>query len=623
MKFKITRKIMGLLTVLIAYSASLSGQAELKTEDLETAAFPPTGWAGIGNPNLWSRRTGAQTNPTCNPHGGSGLLRFNSRGAFGAGTQQTLSSPLMDLSSRGSGNSYFSFYIYRDTTFTQADSITVYINTARSLTGAKRLGVVARYAKLNVPDIVSEGWHQYSFAIPSSYTGTTNYILIQGTARSGGNQGGSVYLDDFEWQHFPTYCSGTPNSGYVSSNPTKVCGANGIVVFTANNFSNSYGNSIQWQTTTDTATVAWTNVGAGEVSRTVNLNANRYYRIIVTCSKSGISDTSWAYYVPVNAGVAPTLTVTPNFGSICPGGNPAKLVATASGNSTLLWTPSTGLSSTTSDTVYASPTVSTAYTVTATDTAGCTAQRNVQVILAQNPNVTLTFTDSNICAGDSVRVTATAGGFGNQYLWSDGKTTNNTFAKASGTTQYSVKVTNNQGCFTTKYQNFYEVVKVKASFTYVQNGLTFDFKNISTGGNDFHWFFGDGDENFQENPTHTYSKPGPVEVIFIVNSPPCGGDTFRQYINPQPASSTTKYNLQGVNVYPNPSNEQLNIFVPQKFGFASVQVRNIHGQVISTKSIPSTSREIILNTKILSNGLYFVDVIANNQKDSYKIQIIH
>jgi hypothetical protein len=325
----------------------------------------------------------------------------------------------------------------------------------------------------------------------------------------------------------------------------------------------------------------------------------------------------------VNAGIAPTLTVTPNFGSICPGGNPAKLVATASGNSTLLWTPSTGLSSTTSDTVYASPTVSTAYTVTATDTAGCTAQRNVQVILAQNPNVTLTFTDSNICAGDSVRVTATAGGFGNQYLWSDGKTTNNTFAKTSGTTQYSVKVTNNQGCFTTKYQNFYEVVKVKASFTYVQNGLIFDFKNISTGGNDFHWFFGDGDENFQENPTHTYSKPGPVEVLFIVNSPPCGGDTFRQYINPQPASSTNKYNLQGVNVYPSPANDQLIIFVPQEFGFASVQVRNIHGQVVSTKSIQAANREIVLNTQLLSNGLYFVDVIANNQKDSYKIQIIH
>jgi len=623
MIFNYKLKFTSLLAILLATTANLSAQAEVKTEDLETAAFPPTGWAGVGNINLWSRRTGAQTNPTCNPHGGNGLMRFNSRGAFAAGTQQTISSPLMDLSSRGTGNSYFSFYIYRDSTITQADSITVYINTSRSLTGAKRLGVVARYAKLNVPDIVTEGWQQYSFAIPSSYNGNTNYILIQGTARSGANQGGSVYLDDFEWQHFPTYCTGAPNSGTLTANPTKICAAFGQATFTLSGNTSSYGTTIQWQAAT-TATGTFTNFGTGTNPTTVNLNATRFIRAIVTCSKSGLSDTTLVIEVKTNAGIAPTLTVTPNFGSICPGGNPTKLVATASGNSTLLWTPSTGLSSTSSDTVYASPTASTVYTVTATDTAGCTATRNVQVILGQNPNVTLTFTDSNICAGDSIQVTAATGGFGNQYLWSDGKTTASTFAKASGTTQYNVKVTNNQGCSTTKYQNFYEVLKVKASFSYVQNGYSFDFKNISTGGSSFHWFFGDGDENFQENPTHTYSKSGPVEVIFIVTSPPCSGDTFKTYVNPQPPSSSAKnYLLPGVSVYPNPANDQLNIFVPQEFGNAVIQVRNAHGQVVATKSISSTSRDVTLNTKFISAGLYFLDVIANNQKDSYKIQITH
>ncbi len=623
MKLTYKLKFTSFMTLLILAISNLSAQAEVKTEDLETAAFPPTGWAGIGNPNLWSRRTGAQTTPTCNPHGGNGLLRFAARNSFAPGTQQTLSSPLMDLSARGSGNSYFSFYIYRDTTYNQADSITVYINTARSLTGAKRLGVVARYAKLNVPDIVSEGWQQYSFAIPASYTGTVNYILIQATARSGGNQGGNIYLDDFEWQHFPTYCSGTPTAGAITSNPTKICAAFGQATFTIAGNTNSYGTSIQWQAAT-TATGTFTNFGTGNNPVTANLNATRFIRAIITCSKSGESDTTAVIEVKTNAGIAPTLTVTPNFGSICPGGNAAKLVATASGNSTLSWSPATGLNTTTGDTVYASPTASTAYTVVATDTAGCTATRTVNVVLANNPNVTLTFLDSNICAGDSVQVTAASGGFGNQYLWSDGKKTAATFAKASGTTQYNVKVTNNQGCSTTKYQNFYEVIKVKASFTYVQNGLTFDFKNISTGGKDFHWFFGDGDENFQENPTHTYSKPGPVEVLFIVNSPPCGGDTFRQYINPQPPSSSAKNHvLPGVMVYPNPSNEQLTIFIPQEIGTSTIQIRNTHGQIVSSKIINSNKREISLNTKYFADGLYFLDVIANNQKDTYKVQIIH
>lgn len=616
-------KFSNLLIIFFAISGTTFGQAELKTEDLETNAFPPTGWAGVGNINLWSRRTGAQTNPTCSPNGGSGLMRFAARSAFGAGTQQTISSPLMDLTARAGGNSYFSFYIYRDTIFNQADSLTIYINTSRSLTGAKRLGVVARYAKLNLPDIVTEGWQKYSFAIPASYTGATNYILIQGTARSSGNNGGNVFLDDFEWQHFPTYCSGTPNSGSITAFPTKICAANGQATFTIAGNTSSYGTSIQWQAAT-TATGTYNNFGTGTNPATGNLTGTRFIRAIITCSKSGESDTTDYIEVKTNAGIAPTLTVTPTFGSICPGGNPAKLVATASGNSTLAWTPSTGLNTTTGDTVYASPTASTGYTVTATDTVGCVATRNVNVVLATNPNITLTFTDSNVCAGDSVRVTAAAGGFGNQYLWSNGKTTAATFAKASGTTQYNVKVTNNQGCFSTKYQNFYEVIKVKASFSYTQNGYTFDFKNLSTGGKDFHWFFGDLDENFQENPTHTYSKAGPVEVLFIVNSPPCGGDTFRQYINPQPpaASSANKYLLPGVSVFPNPANDQLNIFIPQEFGNANIQIRNTQGQLITSNKV-NTSREVLLNTKNIRSGFYFVEIIANGQKDTYKVQISH
>ena len=261
-------------------------QAELKTEDLETNAFPPTGWAGVGNINLWSRRTGAQTTPTCNAHGGTGLMRFASRNANTAGTQQTISSPLMDLSSRGSGNSYFSFYIYRDSGFNQADSLTILINTSRSLTGAKRLGVVARYAKLNLPDIVSEGWQQYSFSIPSSYTGTVNYILITGTARSNGGAGGHVYLDDFEWQHFPTYCTGKPTAGTFTTSPTKICAGAGALTLTLSGNTTGSGISIQWQSAT-TATGTYGNVGTGTNPFATFANATRFYRAIVTCSKSG------------------------------------------------------------------------------------------------------------------------------------------------------------------------------------------------------------------------------------------------------------------------------------------------------------------------------------------------
>lgn len=611
------------IAVMLLNVNSSFGQSELKTEGVEGAAFPPTGWAGLGNINLWSRRTGAQTNPTCNAHGGTSTLRFASRNANTAGTQQTISSPLMDLSARGTGNSYFSFYIYRDSGFTQADSLTILINTNRSLTGAKRLGVVARYAKLNLPDIVSEGWQQYSFSIPSSYTGTVNYILITGTARSSGGAGGNIFLDDFEWQHYPTYCTGKPTAGSITSNPAKICAAFGQATFTIAGITTSYGTSIQWQSAT-TATGTYTNFGTGTNPATTNLFGTRFIRAIVTCSKSGESDTTQYIEVKTNAGIAPTLTLTPTFGSICPGGSPVTLTAAASGNSTFTWTPTTGLDKSTGDTVQASPTASTAYTVVATDTAGCTAQRNVNVFISANPVITLTFKDSSMCAGDSMLVTAAAGGMGNTYSWSTGSAIANAYVRASGKTTATVTVKNGAGCTGTKSQNFYEVSKIKANFSYVQNGFSFDFKNLTTGGKAYHWFYGDGNESFQEMPTYKYSTAGPVEVIFIVENAPCGSDTMKQFINPQPLSSTRQYLVEGVMVYPNPANNAFTVFVPAVHGNAVINVRNLQGQLVNSNKLSNiNNRQTKINTESLANGIYFIEVIANNKKDTYKIQVIH
>lgn len=612
------------IAIMLLNVNSAFSQAELITEGVEGAAFPPAGWSTVGAANAWLRVTGAQTNPTCSAHGGNAMMRYFSR-QVATGTVQTIASPILDLSSRGtSGNSYFSFYIFRDTQFTQGDSVTISINTTKSLTGAKRLGVVARYAKMNCPDIVSQGWQQYSFAIPASYTGAVNYILITGTARSGNNAGGQISLDDFEWQHFPTYCTGKPTAGTFTTAPTKICANAGQVTLSLTGNTSGSGISIQWQNA-NTANGNFTNIGTGANPFSTFINATRYFRAIITCSKSGLVDTTKIIMVKTNAGIAPTLTLTPNFGSICPGGSPVTLTAAATGNSTITWAPNTGLDKSTGDTVHASPTVSTGYTVTATDTAGCTAQRNVNVFISANPVVNLTFKDSNMCSGDSMLVTATTGGVGNTYSWSNGGTKASTYIKASGKTIATVSVKSNVGCTGTKSQNFYEVTKVKANFSYVQNGFSFDFKNLTTGGKAFHWFFGDGNESFKELPTYKYSTAGPVEVIFIVDNAPCGSDTMRQFINPQPLSSATRqYLIDGVLVYPNPVNNAFTVFVPAVHGIASINVRNLQGQLVSSNKInANNNRQTKINTENLATGVYFVEIIANNKKDTYKIQVNH
>jgi hypothetical protein len=118
---------------------------------------------------------------------------------------------------------------------------------------------------------------------------------------------------------------------------------------------------------------------------------------------------------------------------------------------------------------------------------------------------------------------------------------------------------------------------------------------------------------------------GPVEVIFIVDNAPCGSDTMKQYVNPQPLSSTTRqYLIEGVMVYPNPANNALSVFVPAVHGNASINVRNLQGQLVgNTKLTSNNSRQAKINTEGLANGIYFVEVIANNKKDTYKVQVNH
>lgn len=81
------------------------------------------------------------------------------------------------------------------------------------------------------------------------------------------------------------------------------------------------------------------------------------------------------------------------------------------------------------------------YSVTVTNSAGCTGIDSVLVSVVPNPMVNLG-PDITLCGGDSTVLSAGAGYAG--YLWSTGATTSSISASAPGT--YSVTVTSNAGC---------------------------------------------------------------------------------------------------------------------------------------------------------------------------------
>ena len=115
----------------------------------------------------------------------------------------------------------------------------------------------------------------------------------------------------------------------------------------------------------------------------------------------------------------PAITVSPASASVCAGGS---VTLTASGGTSYAWTPTTGLSSSTSASVTASPASSTTYTVSSTN-AGCTTTLSVPVtVLAAVSRGTLangnqTFTGSGDPSSISFSA-APSGGVGTfAYQW--------------------------------------------------------------------------------------------------------------------------------------------------------------------------------------------------------------
>lgn len=88
------------------------------------------------------------------------------------------------------------------------------------------------------------------------------------------------------------------------------------------------------------------------------------------------------------------------------------------------------------------------YCVTVTDANGCTASDCAYITISNMPNISILCTDPDICSGESVTLSANPACIGCTYSWSPGGATSNSITVSPAvTTNYSVLVTNAQGCF--------------------------------------------------------------------------------------------------------------------------------------------------------------------------------
>jgi subtilisin-like proprotein convertase family protein len=183
-------------------------------ESFEGSTFPPQDWQNVKvagtDTRLWERVTSG-TSPTCSPRSGSYMLRYNSY-SIPSGNSVALITPVIDWSQRSTYTPKVRFWMYRDpgySSYTQ-EGVTVYVNTTASVSGATQLGFVSRYN-------ATAGWYYFEYDIPSSFNGSTNFIIFVAYSQYGNN----IFVDDICYDAYPSTMQ------YVSSTTTQITGGVG------------------------------------------------------------------------------------------------------------------------------------------------------------------------------------------------------------------------------------------------------------------------------------------------------------------------------------------------------------------------------------------------------------
>lgn len=281
---------------------------------------------------------------------------------------------------------------------------------------------------------------------------------------------------------------------FATSSPTALCIGNSatLTAFGATNYTWMPGGStsstvVVTPTTSTTYSLTGAN-GACAVTRTLTLNVNPNPTITVsspttticrfsttTLTASGASSYTWMPGSLTGSAVAVSPTVTtiytvtgtsaagcsatrtytinvingPNFNAVANptamcSGSTATLVAFAFGPPlSYTWMPP----AVTGNTVIVSPSVTTVYSVTAANGAGCTTTRTVNLIVNTTPTVVASTSSSTLCSGTSATLNATGA---TNYTWTPGPLTGGTVVVTPTTsTTYTVRGANGN-CFNTQ-----------------------------------------------------------------------------------------------------------------------------------------------------------------------------
>ncbi len=261
------------------------------------------------------------------------------------------------------------------------------------------------------------------------------------------------------------------------------------------------GNNVNLNASSGSAWL-WSN---GATTQTISVNQAGNYSVTIINS-NGCTEVSAPMAVSLSN---PSATATPAGNTmLCPGQNVA---LNANSGSSWLW--SNG-STTQSINVGSGGT----YSVSVTNSDGCTAISNLIVVSESNPLANITASGPlDLCPGENVTLTANPG---QSYLWSDGSTSSTITVSSSGV--YSVQVTNTDNCVAVSSNTNVNTLNAVATITAMGPTQLCPGGNVvlaASAGSAWLWSNGETTQNITVTQSGNYS-------VNVVNSNSCAALTL-------------------------------------------------------------------------------------------------
>ena len=261
------------------------------------------------------------------------------------------------------------------------------------------------------------------------------------------------------------------------------------------------------------------------------------------------------------------------------------------------------------------------------DANGCVDSDTITMVSPALLDIALDSIVGVDCEGDltgEIHVTGSGGTPSYNYFLDGGSLQSNGDYTGLTNGVYSISIMDVNGC---TYAEDVSVVATQmlpvANFGFSISGTAVAFNNLSEFGDTYLWEFGDDSTSTEISPVHVYAEDGDYMVTLTVSND-CGSESITLLV------STTTIGIHDIadisfGLYPNPASTEIFIAPSGTINSQlSIDVLSTSGQIIrsiQTVGVNATER-IRIDVNGLSNGIYYLRIVGNEQQSVLRFDII-